>query len=148
METLEKIAIDVGGVLIEKKSKYGADTNFDIDDIKWMPGALEAVKTLSQIYDVYILSFCGKKTEKETRLALRKEVSIHVPENKWIFTREREYKVDRMKEYNITTLIDDTSDIIKWVEEAGLIGIHYGSALFPDWKSIVTHLTQTNSNRT
>jgi len=154
-----KIAIDVGGVLIEKKHKNGADTNFDINDIKWMPGALDAVKILHEMYDLYILSFCGKRTEKETRLALRKEVAQFIPENKWIFTRERIYKIDRMKEYGITTLVDDTQEIIEWVEKAGLKAVHYGSGVFPDWDSVVKYLldsyeehvnieTQTNSNRT
>ena len=45
---MEKIAIDVGGVLIRKKELDGPDTNFDIDNIKWMPGALDAIKTLHE----------------------------------------------------------------------------------------------------
>src|SRR5690242_18548098 len=103
---MQTIAIDVGGVLIEKKEKSGADTNFDIENVRWMPGALDAVKILSEHFDVYILSFCGKRTERETRDALRKEVAKYVPEHKWIFTREREHKVLRMQELGIDTLID------------------------------------------
>ena len=133
----EKIAIDVGGVLIEKKNRYGADTNFDLDNVKWLPGALDAVRTLSESYDVYILSFCGKKTEWETRQALKKEVLEFIPENKWIFTREREHKVDRMKEHGITTLVDDTLNIVKWVQDAGMKGIHFGSPWYPNWDSVV-----------
>lgn len=139
---MEKIAIDVGGVLIEKKDRSGADTNFDVDNVKWMPGALDAIKTLSEHYDIYILSFCGKKTERETREALKTEVLRYVPEWKWIFTREREHKVDRMKQFGITTLIDDTEYIIRLVNEAGLQGIHYGSAKTPDWKAVVMKLNK------
>lgn len=137
---MRTLAIDVGGVLIEKKDKWGADTNFDIENIPWMPGAVDAVKTLCRHFDVYILSFCGKKTERETREALRKEIATYVPEHKWIFTREREHKVLRMQELGIDTLIDDTWQIIGWVAQAGLVGIHYGSAKFPDWTSIVDYL--------
>jgi len=140
--TIEKIAIDVGGVLIEKKEKSGPDTNFDLENIKWMPGALDAVKILSQHFDVYILSFCGKKTERETREALKKEVLQYVPESKWIFTREREHKVDRMNEHGITTLVDDTWQIIGWVSNAGLEGIHYGAPQFPNWQRVVDYLMQ------
>jgi hypothetical protein len=138
----EKIAIDVGGVLIEKKNRYGADTNFDLDNVQWVPGALDAVKKLTELYDVYILSFCGKKTEWETRQALKKEVLPYIPEEKWIFTREREYKVDRMKEHNITTLVDDTLEIIKWVENAGMKGVHFRSPWYPDWNSVVKLLSE------
>ena len=135
-DQMEKIAIDVGGVIIEKKNQFGQDTNFDIDNIKWVPGALQALEKLSKIYDVYILSFCGKKTEAETRLALKKEVAQLIPEDKWIFTREREYKIDRMKTHGITTLVDDTLQIINWVENAGMKGIHFRSPWFPDWASV------------
>lgn len=135
-----KLAIDVGGVLIEKKTKYGPDTNFDVNDTKWLPGSLEAIKTLCQIYDVYILSFCGKRTELETRQALRKEVASYVPENKWIFTREREYKVDRMKSHGLSILVDDTEEIINWVNAAGFEGVHFGSGKYPDWSHVVEYL--------
>lgn len=132
----EKIAIDVGGVIIEKKFRNGADTNFDINNIEWIPGALSAIERLSQRYDVYILSFCGRKTEAETRLALRKEVAKYIPEEKWIFTREREYKIDRMKTHGISLLVDDTLQIIDWVRKAGMKGIHFRSPACPDWASV------------
>jgi hypothetical protein len=138
----ERIAIDVGGVLIEKKDKSGPDTNFDVDNIRWMQGALDAVKSLSQHFDLYILSFCGKKTELETREALRTCVIEYIPESKWIFTRDRTHKVPRMQELDITTLVDDTWQIISSVENAGLRGIHYGSWRFSDWTAIVNHLTK------
>src|SRR6478609_5521450 len=139
---MEKIAIDVGGVLIRKKELDGPDTNFDIDNIKWMPGALDAIKTLHEKYDLYILSFCGKKTERETRVALKKEVFQYIPEWKWIFTREREHKIDRMKQHGITTLVDDTEKIIQWVHDAGLKGILYGGKDTPDWESVVKTLVK------
>lgn len=145
MTDKEKIAIDVGGVLIEKKRQNGQDTNFDINDVKWVPGSIEAVKDLCLFYDVYILSFCGKKTEQETRLALRKELLDYIPESKWIFTRERIYKVDEMKKHNITTLVDDTLQIITWVKQAGLKGVHFRSPWYPDWKSVVQLLKSNQS---
>lgn len=135
-----KIAIDVGGVLLEKKDRNGADTNFDVDDVKWLPGALDAVKKLKDLYDVYILSFCGKKTEMETREALRKFVAQDVPEDKWIFTRNRAHKAPRMLENGIDILIDDTEQIIDQVEQTGLSGMHFGGKKYKDWTAIMKKL--------
>jgi hypothetical protein len=137
---MEKLAIDVGGVLIEKRDLSGADTNFDVNDVKWIPGALEAVSTLKKSYDLYILSFCGRKTEMETRKALHDKIVEHIPEEKWIFTRQREHKVWEMQKHGIKTLVDDTFAIIKWVEEAGLQGIHFRGSKYSDWNKVVARL--------
>jgi 5'(3')-deoxyribonucleotidase len=135
---MKRLAIDVGGVLIAKKDQSGADTNFD--EVKWLPGALESVKELSKHFDLYILSFCGKKTEQETRDALRSEVLPYIPESKWIFTRKREHKVLRMQELSIDILIDDTLEIIEAVTKANLKGVHYGSEQYSTWDSCVISL--------
>lgn len=139
---MEKIAIDVGGVLIQKKILSGADTNFDINNVLWLPGSLQAVEELSKFYDLYILSFCGKKTEMETREALG-AIQHFIPKEKWLFTRKREHKVKQMLTNHITTLIDDTQQIIEWVTNAKLKGIHFGSSEYPTWSSIVQTLTPT-----
>lgn len=118
----------------------GPDTNFDINDIKWIPGALDAVDKLKNWYDLYILSFCGKKTEMETRIALRHKIANTIPEDKWIFTRKREHKVDQMKLHGISTLIDDTEQIINWVTNANLKGIHFRGKRFPTWQTVVSYL--------
>lgn len=136
----QKLAIDVGGVLIAKKDRNGPDTNFalGLDHVPWIEGALDAVDILSSQYDLYILSFCGKKTEEETRLALRDRVQYYIPEDKWIFTRKREAKVDEMKRHNITTLIDDTEMIIDLVNQNGMQGI-----LFKDWSTVITTIYES-----
>jgi hypothetical protein len=134
----KRLAIDVGGVLIAKKDPNGADTNFET--VQWLEGALDAVKELSKQYDLYSLSFCGKKTEQETRDALRSECIDSIPETNWIFTRKREHKVVRMKELNIPILIDDTREIIDAVCAEGLQGIHFGSEEFPNWNACVKAL--------
>src|SRR3978361_2226804 len=105
---MEKLAIDVGGVIVEKRDLSGSDTNFDINDVIWVPGALASIEKLKEHFDLYILSFCGKKTEALTRLALREKVVKSIPEEKWIFTRAREHKVREMNKHSIPTLIDDT----------------------------------------
>ncbi len=38
------IAIDVGGVLIEKDDVKGDDTNFDPNQINWVPDALNSIE--------------------------------------------------------------------------------------------------------
>jgi hypothetical protein len=134
-----KLAIDVGGVLIAKKHEDGADTNFDESNVKWLDGALAAVESLSANHELYVLSFCGKKTEMETRRALGAVKHI-IPEERWIFTRKREHKVREMKNRAIPTLIDDREDIIRSVREQGLQGIHFGSGETPDWLAVVQWL--------
>jgi hypothetical protein len=141
-----KLGIDVGGVLIEKKDSMGADTNFSPEDVKWVPGALAAVEKLQDRYDLYILSFCGKKTEAETREALGHGVAHIIPEDKWMFTRKREHKVKRMKENGISILIDDTKDIIDLVTAAGLVGIWFRSSEYPVWRSVTEHLMKENED--
>lgn len=136
---MERLAIDVGGVLIEKKELNGADTNFDVNNVAWVLGAIEAVEILSQKYDLYILSFCGKKTEMETRDAL-KRIAKYIPEHKWIFTREREHKVAQMHKYGINGLVDDTPVIIKWIKEAGFKGYLFRSKEYEMWQGLVSFL--------
>jgi len=41
---------------------------------------------------LYVVSFCGKKREQETRLALNHYLSDIIPEERWIFTRDRMLK--------------------------------------------------------
>ena len=137
---METLAIDVGGVLLEKRDLSGSDTNFDVADVRWVPGALEAVKKLKPHFDLYVLSFCGKKTEMETRDALKQYIISEIPEEKWIFTRKREHKVNRMKDYGISTLIDDTQSIIEWVNDAGLKGIHFRGPVYKNWDVVVSNL--------
>ena len=139
----QRLAIDVGGVLLAKKDPHGSDTNFDT--VEWLDGALDAVRELSKHYDLYILSFCGKKTEHETRVALRRECIDSIPEDKWIFTRKREHKVIRMKERKVDILIDDTARIIDAVRAAGLQGIHFGSVECPNWATTVRDLVASAS---
>ena len=98
-----------------------------------MPGAIDAVRTLiTQGHECYILSFCGKKTEVETRVALQKEISTFIPENRWIFTRKREHKLREMERLEITTLIDDSADIIDLIRHHNKTGI-----LFHTWTSVM-----------
>ena len=129
------------GVLIEKKSDTGADTNFDANDVKWVPGALGAVEKLSTKFDLYILSFCGKKTEAETRQALSEKVIQYIPAEKWIFTRKREKKVDEMKKHGIPGLVDDSSDIISLVKNAGLEGYLFRGDKYQTWEPLVEELS-------
>lgn len=137
-----KLAIDVGGVLIAKKHEAGPDTNFSVDNVQWLPGALEAVDALAASYEISILSFCGKKTEEETRVALG-AIRHVVPEERWIFTRKREHKVREMKKRDIPTLVDDRLDIVEDVRKHGLAAVHFGSDEYPDWATVSNHLLAT-----
>lgn len=141
---MQKLAIDVGGVLIEKRDERGPDTNFDVNNVRWVPGAMDAVKTLSRRYELYILSFCGKQTERDTRAALNKSLIEFIPQDRWVFTRKREHKVAEMQNHGINTLVDDTKMIIDLVDAAGLRGLHFRGIKYKSWQDVVWELTQAN----
>lgn len=126
---LRTIACDIGGVLL--KSRYGADgcTADHTADAEWIPGALEGLRSLTETHTVYLLSFCGRGTEELTRARLRAAgLDAWLPENRWLFCRNRLHKSRIMKQYGIEVLIDDLEEIIMDVKTNGLNGI-----LFENW---------------
>ena len=123
-----KVASDIGGVLLQ--SRYAADGNTadHSADAEWLEGALDGLRSLTESHIVYLLSFCGKKTEDATRERLKTAgVHIWLPEERWLFCRNRKHKPILMKEYGIELLIDDRDDIIANVRAHGLVGIHFTS---------------------
>jgi hypothetical protein len=126
-----KIASDIGGVLLAGRHAAEGDTADHEAEASWLDGALEGLRGLTATHTVYLLSFCGKKTEDATRARLKAaDVHTWLPEERWLFCRDRKHKPRLMKEHNIELLIDDRGDIIRNVREKGLVGIH-----FKDWAS-------------
>lgn len=119
-----RIAIDVGGVLIQKEDFVSdvkedtvmdvkEDTTIDINGPKWGVGYEQVLPQWCQEgHELYILSFCGKKREEETRQCLRANpiIAQTIPESRWIFTRRREWKANMCQQFQINILIDDRQD--------------------------------------
>jgi hypothetical protein len=130
------LASDIGGVLL--RSQYAADggTADHSADAEWLPDALISLQALSSKYTVYLLSFCGKRTEDLTRERLRlANVHSWLPEERWLFCRNRNHKPLLMKAHGIEVLIDDLDTIIENVRAHGLIGIY-----FTDWEQALRDL--------
>ena len=126
-----KIASDIGGVLLQSKFAADGDTADHEAEATWLDGALDGLRSLTATHTVYLLSFCGKKTEMATReRLLTAGVQAWLPEERWLFCRDRKHKPRLMVEHGIQLLIDDRGDIIRNVREKGLVGIH-----FKDWAS-------------
>ena len=135
------IASDIGGVLLASKYAADGDTADHEAEAEWLAGALTGLRSLTETHTVYLLSFCGLKTETATRERLRSAgVADWLPEERWLFCRKRTHKPRLMKEHGIELLIDDRGDIIRNVREQGLVGIH-----FTDWASALAEFATLNS---
>ncbi len=123
-----KIASDIGGVLLQSKFDADGETADHSGDAAWLPGALEGLRSLTEKHTVYLLSFCGLKTELLTRERLKAaDVHTWLPEERWLFCRNRKHKPRLMKENGIELLIDDRGDIVRNVREQGLVAIQFTS---------------------
>ena len=121
-----KIASDIGGVLLEGRHAADGGTADHEAEAAWLPDALTSLRSLTETHEVYLLSFCGKKTEDLTRERLRAAgVQAWLPEERWLFCRDRKHKPRLMKENGIELLIDDRGDIVRNVREQGLVAIHF-----------------------
>lgn len=125
-----KIAIDVGGVLIEKGANGVAteeDTVFDPTNVNWVEGAIDAIRALATPANtLYILSFCGKKREAETvEQLLAAGIQKWIPQENWIFVRNRRLKAGQMVEHEIDVLVDDTAEVVNTCRAIGKRVIHF-----------------------
>lgn len=114
----KRVGIDVGGVIIRKDySSVEEDSSFDPEKTRFVEKSLETIAKLSQKYDLYIVSYCGKKREEQTRNALR-AVNISIPEEKWYFTRSRQEKGPVCSKLELDYFIDDTEQVVRIVSKA------------------------------
>ncbi len=93
-----KVAVDIGGPTIKLDDKTENLTE----------GAIDSLKILSKQFDVYFLSYCKLPMENKIRELFRKnQIQDIIPEEKWIFVRDRADKATQMVERKIKLLIDD-----------------------------------------
>lgn len=137
-----KIASDIGGVLLTSRFNADGNTADHEASASWLEGALEGLQSLTTTHEVYLLSFCGKKTEDATRARLKEAgVDTWLPEERWLFCRDRKHKPRLMKAHGIELLIDDRADIVQNVRAQGLVAIH-----FTDWTSALAEFHTLNSS--
>lgn len=117
------IAVDIGGVILDIH-------NTESELIALMPRTLTYLNKLKERYNLFLLSFCGMKTELETREVLKAyKIDEIIDENNWIFVRKTKHKKTQMINHNIKLLIDDRESIIQDVNSNNnLVGL-----LFEGW---------------
>lgn len=133
---MERIAIDIGGVIL--------DIHNNSDESLLMLNTIDYLNKLKNKYDLYLLSFCGKKTEQETRTVLKNIHNIDsiIDESKWIFVRKTKNKKVEMINHNIKLLIDDRKSIIDDVISNNLLGV-----LFTNWNDELLNTVDNEMNR-
>jgi len=137
---MKRMGIDVGGVLKE----HSHESNLHDGETRWVPKAEWALKRLHKIRKLYIISRVHPGHTNAMRNLLRNSFVIkYIPESRWFFVPQRIDKVTIMQQHGIGTLVDDRRDIIEWVKEAGLCGILFRSKEYPNWKSIVQELQES-----
>jgi hypothetical protein len=78
-----------------------------------MPGCKIALETLVKMgHELFIMSFCGKNREVESRQALD-AIKHLIPESNWVFVRDRKLKSVRCSELGLDVMIDDRLDILQ-----------------------------------
>lgn len=116
----------------EITSELSARSGF-FTQLQPIPGALEAFRTLSALYDTYILStpdwngvnsWTEKRIWVEQYLGQAAHKRLILTHNKGLFTGR--------------ALIDDR--IRNGVDRFGGEHIHFGTGHFPDWPSVLTYL--------
>lgn len=132
---MDNVLVD-SGVLADKSCRH---TPGIFSELKPLPGAIEAVKTLSEYYDVFILSTAPLRNPSSWSDKFL-WVEKYFPEG--IFDKHitLTHRKDLAKgDY----LIDDT-------ERNGVLSfegehIHFGSPEFPDWKAVTKYLVGIES---
>lgn len=148
-----KVGIDIGGVIIEKSNLHGNDTNFDPNAVCFVSGAYYGIAELSSRdnVEVWIVSFCGKRREEESRQALRAAgFDKVVPESRWHFTRSRESKGTEAHNLGLYAFVDDTLDVLQHVQRLSpstKLLLHFrgrgrsaaGMVNVANWKALLDH---------
>jgi len=118
-----RLGVDVGGVIMDKHND-GTDTSFFTDNYlatTATPGALEALERLVKHFrpeNVFIVSKCGKTTEKKTldwfehhnvyaRTGLERDAVF--------FVRKREEKAPVCAKLGVTHFIDDKLEVLSYL---------------------------------
>lgn len=108
-----RIGVDIGGVIVKKDYEdKDEDTTFNQSHPMFFDHCFEVLKELSERHKLFIISYCGRKREEETRKVLL-EVGLDkiIPEEHWYFVRSRKAKLEPARRLNLDIMIDDTQEI-------------------------------------
>ena len=124
MSGLERLGVDIGGVLIDRIND-GTDTSFfggSYLQTTPVPGAFEALTRLRAERfgrEIHLVSKCGPATEAKTRawLAHREFFGVTgIPADHLRFCRQRREKAPICLELGITHFIDDRLEVLGYLE--------------------------------
>jgi len=114
-----KIAIDIGGVAVQKGTDYEDDTN-DTYTVEFFPGFLDTIEKLKNDgHELFFNSFCGKSREEKTKSFFKtvKQIKENIPEKNWHFIRDKKDKPIVCDKIKADIFIDDNISICTNVKE-------------------------------
>jgi hypothetical protein len=132
-----RIGIDIGNVIF---GGGGEDTSFFGDNFlntPTMEGSFEAIASLSQTYDIWLISKCGQKVQDKTLLWFAHHEFFEatgVNPEQVIFCRKRPEKAGIAESLGLRAFIDDREDIIESMK-----GIVDQPILFTSWAETHVH---------
>jgi hypothetical protein len=107
---LPLLALDAGGVMFVHSSEK--DCNEDTSQTEdWMPGAVDAIRTLQTKYTVIVNSFAGKKRGQQTKT----KVAEVFPEIPVFIVKDRDRKWEVLATKNADIMVDDRKEILDTV---------------------------------
>jgi hypothetical protein len=130
----KRIGIDIGNVIV---GGGGEDTSFFSDNFLKTPkidGAFEAIQSLAEEFDVWLLSKCGQTVQDKSLAWLLHHdfyKTTGVNPEQVIFCRQRNQKAGIAKNLGFRAFIDDRNDIIDSME-----GIVDQPILFTSWEEV------------
>jgi hypothetical protein len=116
-----RIGIDYGGVCSVKAEDYENDNKEFLEGNRTlsMPGCEEALRTLAEKHDLYLISFCGARRAKETKAFLEKTYPGLFKE--LYFVKDRHHKNAICKLIGTDVMIDDRADVLATITKTHCI---------------------------
>ena len=121
---IEKLGVDIGGVLIDRIND-NTDTSFFGDNYlktTTVPNAFESVKRLAAARfgdEVHLVSKCGPNIERKSREWLAHHdfhAETGVPPERMHFCRRRQDKAPICKSLGLTHFIDDRLEVLSYLK--------------------------------
>jgi hypothetical protein len=124
MENIEKLGVDIGGVIIANQD-VNADTSFMSKNYLSTPALADAFIELKKLNEgrfrdrVYLVSKCGPSVQSKTRKWLKHNhfyETTGIPEDKVHFCLERREKAEISLSLGLTAFVDDRLEILGYLK--------------------------------
>lgn len=124
MTKLEKLGVDIGGVIIENHDG-SADTSFFSKNYLSTPASLNSFAELKKLNEgrfrdrVYLVSKCGPSVESKTKKWLKHNNFFEltgITEDKVHFCLERKQKAEISHQLELTAFVDDRLEILGYLK--------------------------------